>query len=266
MKKIFLTVFLFLVSCSLFLIGCGGEQGNASNKANKIVIGIDDFAPMGFLDEHGKIVGFDVDLAKEAAKRMGVEPEFKVIVWENKNMEVIFGHVDMIWNGLDITPEGQQDMIFSKPYMDNRQIILVRKGNPENIHTVSDLAGKNIGTQTGSNSDTYINKNAEFRNSFAQFETYSNINEGFAALSKGKFDALIIDEIAARYEISKNPNAFEIINETVGSGTEFAIGFRKGNIELRNKVQKVFDDMIKDGTAKKISEKWFQADLIKVQK
>lgn len=157
----------------------------------------------------------------------------------------------MIWNGCDIMDEYKKYMIFSKPYMQNRQILLVNKGNPKDIRSVSDLAGKIVGTQAGSNSETYIDENENLRESFAKFRTYRNIQEGFAALKNAEFDVLIIDEIAARYEINKNPDIFETVEATVGPVTEFGIGFRKGNTELRDKVQNVFDGMIKDGTAKK---------------
>ena len=240
--------------------GCGGN----SARLDKIVIGIDDeFAPMGFRNEKNEIVGFDVDLAKEAGRRMDVQIEFKPIDWDNKEFEITSGNIDMIWNGCDIMPEYKEYMIFSRPYMDNRQILLVRKDNPKNIHSVGDLAGKIVGTQSGSNSETYINQNSGLKKSFAEFKTYRNIKEGFDALNKGEFDVLIIDEIAGRYELSRHPGTMEVIEATVGSVTEFGIGFRKDNTDLRDRVQKVFDEMITDGTAKKISEQWFNADLIK---
>ena len=102
--------------------------------------------------------------------------------------------------------------------------------------------------------------------SFADFKTYRTIGEGVAGLDTGNFDALIIDEIAARYEISKHPDLFETVEVTVGYSTEFGIGFRKGNTELRDKVQTAFNAIVKDGTAKQISEKWFQSDLIKLRR
>ena len=259
MGKILLPLLLMI----LLITGCGGDN---AKEIEKIKIGIDDFAPFGFKNKAGEIVGFDVDLAKETARRMDVEIEFKMIDWNNKETEITSRNVDMIWNGCDIMDEYKRYMIFSKPYMDNRQIILVNKDNPKNIHATGDLTGKIVGTQAGSNSETYIDENAELRNSFAKFGTYRNIKEGFDALSKGKFDALIIDEIAARYEIKQNPDKFEIIEDTIGPVTKFGIGFRKGNTELRDKVQGIFDEMIRDGTAKKISEQWFGADLIKHRK
>ena len=261
-------IFLLLVVMIFFLTGCGGgDQTNNTNsmRYSRIIInGIDDeFPPMTFRDEHGEFVGFDVDLAKEAARRMGVEVEFKPIDWDKKEEEINSGNIDMIWSGCDIMDEYKEYMIFSRPYMDNRQILLVRKGNDKNIHSEGDLEGKIIGTQSGSNSETYINDNNYLRESFSTFKTYRNVNEGFKALSNGEVDALVIDEIAARYEVNKNPKMFETIEVTIGPVTEFGIGFSKGNAELRDRIQKVFDDMVADGTAKQISEKWFQSDLIK---
>ena len=254
MKKI-----LLIICAALMICGCDGEQNNSI-----IVIGIDDeFAPMGFRDEKGEAIGFDVDLAREAARRLGAEIKFKSIDWDKKEAEITSGNIDMIWNGCDIMNEYKSYMIFSKPYMDNRQIVLVKAGNPQNIHTLGDLTDKVVGTQAGSNSEDYINGNARLKNSFAAFETYPNVREGFYALNEEKFDAIIVDEIAARYEVIRFPGTFEIINLTVGPGTEFGIGFRKDNTELRDRVQKVFDEMIKDGTAENISVRWFGADLIK---
>lgn len=263
MKKFFLLLLLIMLTVS----GCGGneaKQDTASVDKKIFVVGIDDeFAPMGFKNEAGEIVGFDIDLAKEAAKRMGVEFEFRPIDWDNKEAEITSGNIDMIWNGCDIMDEYKEYMIFSKPYMNNRQILLVKSGNRQGINSEHDLAGKKVGTQSGSNSEDYINANERLKNSFAAFKTYRNIKEGIDALNSGEFDALIIDEIAGRYAMARQPGLFEIIEATVGPVTEFGIGFRKDNTALRDRVQSVFDEMIKDGTAKKISEKWFQADLVK---
>ena len=253
---------ILLLLVLLLMTGCGN-----SSKIDKIVIGIDDeFAPMGFRNENGEIVGFDVDLAKEAARRMDVAIEFKSIDWDKKEAEITSGNIDMIWNGCDIMEEYKKYMIFSRPYMDNRQILMVKEGNRQGIRSEYDLADKIVGTQAGSNSEDYVNGNLKLRNTFKGFSVYRNIKEGFKALSEGKCDVLIVDEVAGRYEKLRRPLMFEVINITVGPVTTFGIGFRKDNVELRDKVQKVFDDMIKDGTAREISLKWFQADLIKVRR
>lgn len=266
MRKIFVAALLLV---TMVFTGCGGgnkpaETNDSSKDTKKIVIGLDDeYAPMGFKDEKNEIIGFDVDLAKEAAKRLGTEVEFKAIDWNSKEAELKSGRIDIIWNGLDITPERQQNMLFSDPYMDNRQIIFVKAGNDQGITAEADLAGKSVGTQAGSTAETYIVGVTGFKDSFKEFKTYGDYVSAFMDLENGRIDALVCDEIAGRYAMLKQEGKFDALNVTVGPVSEFGIAFRKDDTELRNKVQKVFDEMIKDGTAGKISEQWFQADLLK---
>ena len=244
MKKILVATLLLAM---MILAGCGGEQS-----AKKIIIGIDDdFAPISFYNEENELVGFDVDLAKETCERMGVLAEF------------LSGGVDIIWDGLDITEDRKEYMIFSKPYMDDRQVMLVKKGYDKNIHSEGDLAGKVVGAQSGSTAENYINNNQELRDTVKDLKVYSKFQEGINGLENSDIEVFICDELVARYKVNKNPDQLEIIDVKTGSAIEVGIGFHKENVELRNKVQEAFDEMIKDGTAKKISEKWFNADLIK---
>ena len=266
MKNLFIAA---TVLAALLMIGCGGNADDSKDTTStkyerRVIVGIDDeFPPMAFRDGNGNIVGFDIDLAKEAARRLGVEFEFKPIVWSNKEHEITSGNIDMIWNGLDITPERKEYMIFSKPYIDDRQIIVVRKGNDKDIHSEGDLTGKIVGTQSGSTSEQHVNETPALKNSFKDFKVYLNFKDAFNALDSGEVDVLICDEIVGRYGLIRNPGKFDVLEITVGHPCEIGIAFRKNDVELRDKVQKVFDGMIKDGTAKKISVQWFQADVIK---
>lgn len=257
-----------LLLMAFALTGCGGgEQAKTdgeSKEIKKIVIGLDDeYAPMGFKDDKNEIIGFDVDLAKEAVKRLGSEVEFKAIDWNSKEAELKSGRIDIIWNGLDITPEREQNMLFSKPYMDNRQIAFVKKGNDQGIAAEADLAGKAIGTQAGSTAEAYIDKTEGLKDSFKEFKTYGDYVSAFMDLENGRIDALVCDEIVGRYAMSKQGEKFEALDVTIGPVSQFGIAFRKDDTALRDKVQGVFDEMIKDGAAKKISEQWFGVDLIK---
>ena len=258
MKKIFLPLLLMI----FFVTGCGGSQ---VVKYDKIIIGLDDeFAPMGFRDENGKLVGFDIDLAKEMGKRLGVKLEFKPIGWDKKKEAITSGDVDIIWNGLDITDKRKEYMIFTKPYMDDRQIFLIKDGSDQNINSEGDLAEKIVGVQSGSTAENYFEQEKALKNSFAGFKGYEKFKDGLDALTKDEIDVFVCDELIARYEINQHPGKFNIIDVKTGFVTEVGIGFRKEDVELRDKVQKVFDKMVKDGTARKISKKWFQADLIKM--
>ena len=263
MKKILIALLLVTLS----LVGCGGEQNSQGvdrNSSKKIVIGVDDeFPPICFRNEKNEIVGFDVDLAKEAADRLDVDIEFKPILWKDKREEITSGNVDMIWNGLDITEERKEYLTFIKPYMDDRQIILIRKGSELSIHSEGDLEGKIGGTQAGSTSDCYINQDEQLKNSLKAYHTYDKFNGVLAALKNGDIEVLVCDELIARYEKNRNPDELELINVKIGSIMEMSVGVSKDKVDLHDKLQAVFDEMVKDGTAKKISLEWFQADLIK---
>ena len=267
MKKIFMAALLLV---TMIFAGCGGgNEAPAKNdgdakKIEKIVIGLDDeYAPMGFKNEKNEIVGFDVDLAKEAAKRLGCDVEFKAIDWNSKEAELKSGRIDVIWNGLDITPERQENMLFSDPYMDNRQIVFVKAGNDQGIKSEADLAGKSIGTQAGSTAEAYIDSQEELKKGFEEFKTYGDYVSAFMDLENGRIDALVCDEIVGRYAMSKQEEKFDALDVTVGPVSQFGIAFRKDDTALRDKVQEVFDAMVKDGAAAKISEQWFGADLVK---
>ena len=257
-------ILLLVLFTALLVTGCSNEP---STEHTTLVVGLDDeFPPIGFRNERNELVGFDVDLAKETLRRMGVECKFKPIDWDKKREELTSGNVDMIWNGLDITDERKEYMIFTKPYMDDRQILLIRKDEPHGIFSEDDLGGRIVGVQVGSSSEDYINKSEYLQRTIASFRTYAKFKELLSALSRGEIDVIVCDEMVARYEMNKNPAQFKIVNVKIGEITGMAVGFRKEDTALRDRVQKVFDEIIDDGTAKKISEKWFHADLIKYSK
>lgn len=260
MKKVFalaLTAMAIMIAA-----GCGGAAQNDTG-GKKIVIGLDDnYPPMGFKNENNEIVGFDIDLAKEAGKRLGREVEFKAIDWSSKEAELKSGRVDILWNGLDITEKRKENMLFSEPYMDNRQIIFVKK-EETGINSEADLAGKAVGTQSGGTAEEYIEENTELKNSFADFKKYSDYIAAFMDLENGRLDAIVTDEITGRYHMSKKPDTFTVIDVAVGPVSTFGIGFRKEDTALRDEVQKVLDEMKADGTMAKISEQWFGEDITK---
>ncbi|MFC2315224.1 MAG: transporter substrate-binding domain-containing protein, partial [Selenomonas massiliensis] len=167
-KNIFMGAAVFALSAAL-LTGCGGSEKKVVSTDNaaemgKIIVGLDDnFPPMGFKNEKNEIVGFDVDLAKEAAKRLGREVEFKAIDWSSKEAELKSGRVQILWNGLDITEKRKENMLFSKPYMDNRQIIFVKKGNTA-VTDEKSIAGKTVGTQSAGTAEEYIDATDFYKN------------------------------------------------------------------------------------------------------
>ncbi len=262
-----------LAACTVFT-GCGGggdqpaSEAPKDDGAKKIVVGLDDeYPPMGFKDENNEIVGFDVDLAKEAASRLGRPVEFKGIDWASKEAELKSGRVDILWNGLDITPERQENMLFSDPYMDNRQIVFIRHSEePSMITEEASLADLTVGTQAASTAEDYFAANPELTGRLKELKTYGDYISAFMDLENGRLDAIVCDEIVGRYYMSKHPEKIDALDVTVGPTSQFGIAFRKDDTALRDEVQKAFDDMVKDGAAQKISNQWFGADLIKAKK
>ena len=263
MKKIFALCMMLVVAIGA-LAGCGNNAAKNDDANKPIVVGLDDnFPPMGFKDESNEIVGFDIDLAKEASKRLGRPVEFKAIDWNSKEAELKSGRVDILWNGLDITEKRKENMLFSNPYMDNRQIVFVAKGKAASIKGEADLAGKLVGTQSGSTTEEYFESNANVKNSMKEVKYYPDFINAFMDLENGRLDAIVGDEIIGRYYLSKHPEKLEAVDVVIGPVSEFGIAFRKDDQKLRDQVQKVMDEMKKDGTCKKISEKWMGADIIK---
>ena len=246
--------------------GCGGQQAatcssSGAASGDKIVVGLDDnFPPMGFKDENNEIVGFDIDLAKEATKRLGREVEFKAIDWSSKEAELKSGRVNVLWNGLDITDKRKENMLFSDPYMDNRQIIFVKKGVTD-IKDEQSLAGKAVGTQSASTAEEYMDGSEFFKSKVKEVKKYSDFVSAFMDLENGRIDAVVGDEIVGRYYMSKHPDTIDAVDVAVGPVSQFGIAFAKDNQKLRDDVQKVLDEMVKDGTVAKISEKWFGKDI-----
>ena len=259
-----------MAAMMMAVAGCGGQQ-NASNSGSSsaasagkaIVVGLDDnFPPMGFKGEDGQITGFDIDLAKEATKRLGREVEFKAIDWSSKEAELKSGRVDVLWNGLDITEKRKENMLFSDPYMDNRQIIFVKKGDAS-IKDEKSLAGKVVGTQSASTSEEYMDGNDFFKKEVKEVKKYSDFVSAFMDLENGRIDAVVGDEIVGRYYMSKHADKLDAVDVAVGPVSTFGIGFAKDNQQLRDEVQKVLNEMKKDGTMGRISEKWFGKNITK---
>lgn len=259
MKKIFAIMFTMIFATMMFA-GCGSDAKKADVKP--IIIGLDDnFPPMGFKNEKDEIVGFDIDLANEVVKRLGKKVEFKPIDWSSKEAQLKSGRISAIWNGLNITPEREKNMAFSKPYMESKQLIFVRKGE-DNIQTPADLKGKVIGMQSGSTAEINLENDPEFAKTLKDVKKYADCIAAMMDLSNGRVDAIVTDEIVGRYYMSKRVGEFEVRSEPVGPVGSYGIGFAKDNTELRDEIQVVLDEMKKDGASAKISTKWFGADIL----
>lgn len=250
----------------LIAVGCSEKSSGEDNSlqkikdAGKLVLGLDDtFAPMGFRDDSGEIVGFDIDLAKEVASRMGVELEIKPIDWSSSILSLNKGDIDVLWNGVTINESRKEQINFSKPYLNNR-LIIVKPKDRNDINSKEDLAGKVLGVQVGSNdealqSDPISKKAKEIR----KYDV--NVN-AFLDLMAKRIDVVIIDEVAAQYYISEEKADFVVVENSPLTEEFYGIGFRKTDSQLLSEVDKILDEMKADGKAAEISQKWFAKDIV----
>lgn len=250
MKKIFK---LLLLTFTIFSISFAKDNTlkNLQEKG-EMVIGLDDtFAPMGFRDEKGNIIGFDIDLANEVANRMGVKAVFKPCEWDGIIFDLRSKKIDLIWNGLTITPQREQQIAFSTPYFDDDQIVIVR--NP-NIKSFEDLKGKNIAVQLGSAS-YFAFENSPLSKTTGKVNKYSTNVEALLDLEAGRTDAVVIDAVVGKYYVAKK-GGFVVLNEILDK-QQMGIGMRKQDLSLKNKIDETLANMKADGSFNKIYQKWF---------
>ncbi len=255
MKKWFVLLTVVILAMAL-LTGCGGSQ------EKKFVVGLDDqFPPMGFKDEKGQIVGFDIDVAKEATKRLKWKVEFKPIDWSAKEVELKSKRIDAIWNGLNIFPEREKVMLFSEPYMVSAQLTFTMADKAA-LKNGTDLVGKVVGVQQSSTGEKNIKADATLSKGIKELKVYPDVISALLDLKAGRLDAVVADDIAGLYYTKKDgQEKYKVYNEPVGEIGKFGIAFRLEDKETRDAVQKVLDEMVKDGTIAKISEKWFGRNL-----
>lgn len=237
------------------------ETADAQTEAGRqFVVGFDaEFPPYGYKDDSGEYVGFDLDLAQEVCDRLGWTLVKQPIDWDAKDMELNSGAIDCIWNGFTMT--GREDeYTFSKPYVDNSIVYVVRADS--DIQTEADLAGKHVITQAGSSALSALQdeSKADVVNSFASLDEIADYNTAFMNLEAGTNDAIAVDIGVAQYQLTTKADKFRMLEEPL-STEQYAIGFKKGNEELRDQVQATLDEMAEDGTLAEIAAKYKDYNL-----
>src|SRR3954471_9349136 len=173
-------IFIFIIaSVFTLLVGCSSSNTSSeSTEKDDLIIGIDDkFAPMGFRDENNEIVGFDIDLAKAAAEKMGVTAQFQPIDWKTKESELSSGRIDLIWNGYTITDERKEKVLFTKPYLKNAQVVVTLSDS--DLTKLDDLEGKVVGLQSLSSASDALDANPIK----SKIKTVTEFNDNVLALN-----------------------------------------------------------------------------------
>nr|WP_122012060.1 amino acid ABC transporter substrate-binding protein [Maliibacterium massiliense] len=265
MKKTITMILVLVLALALCLTGCKSKGADTSLKdiqsKGKLVMGLDDsFPPMGFRDDNNEIVGFDIDLARAVAEKLGVELQLQPIDWKAKEMELNNKNVDVLWNGFTLTDERKENLLCSEPYMFNKQIIVVNADS--DIKAKADLAGKTVALQDGSSAEEALEKDTALKDSLKGTVGFSDNVKALLDLSNGQVDAVLVDSVVANYYIhlDQNEGKFRILDDSLAA-EEYGIGMRKGDASLKEAIDKAIADLIADGTFKTLSEKWFSEDV-----
>ncbi|WP_296008696.1 transporter substrate-binding domain-containing protein [uncultured Adlercreutzia sp.] len=243
------------------LAGCSGSNDAATTDANgegttTLIVGLDNaYPPYGFIGDDGNLTGFDIDLATQVAERNGWNLELEAIDWDAKDALLNQGTINCIWNGF--TMEGREnDYAFSKPYMHNEQVVVVRADS--DVKSLADLADKNVLTQVDSAAlDVLEGDQKELADTFAggKVQTVSDYNNAFMQLESGAVDAVACDLSIADYQMAAKPDVFVKLEPL--STENYAVGFAKdGDASMIEAVNKTLKEMYDDGTIKQLCEKW----------
>ena len=267
-----LTIVAIVATLGTSLVACGGNTQNKSSETKKsastldkdeLVIGLDDtFVPMGFKDESGKLVGFDVELAEVVAKKLNKKIKFQAIDWSMKETELNNGNIDLIWNGYSINDERKGKVEFSKPYLNNTQVIVTLSDST--IKSKADLKGKKVGAQNGSTAVDAVQADGDIIKSFdgGKLITFEDNNSALMDLEAKRLDAIVVDEILARYYMkARGVEKYKILGENFGE-EQYGVGIRKGDTKFVEAFNKALDEVIADKTAGEISKKWFEEDIL----
>ncbi|MBQ8960942.1 MAG: amino acid ABC transporter substrate-binding protein [Ruminococcus sp.] len=276
MKKTFLTRLLSAAAAaSMLVMGCACGSSTSSSEtstgedtslqkvldAKQLILGLDaSFPPMGFTDDNNEIVGFDIDVAQEVCNRMGVELVKRPINWDTKEQDLNVGTIDCIWNGMSVNASRQEAMNLSDPYMQNEMIFVVPANS--SVKSMDDLSGKTVGVQSGSTAQEIL----EGWDKYSEI-TASPLEDNVEALRQmelGFSDAVFLDSVVANYFITSNDKDYVVLEGNL-EAEEYAIGFRKNDQALRDKVQQTLSEMKSDGTLGEISTKWFGSDVTTVK-
>ena len=253
-----------LAGCTQMASNPKVDNWDKYQQQKSITVGFDNtFVPMGFEEKNGNYAGFDIELAQYVSKKLGITVHFQPIDWDMKETELQNGTIDAIWNGYSATDERREKVAFTIPYMQNTQILVVKKTS--GIHSVEDMKGKDLGAQNGSSGMLDFEEHPEVlknRVKGGNADQYQSVNEAIIDLKNDRIDALLIDRVYADYYLTTEGIADEY--DTIPSGFEsesFAVGVRPADKKLLEALNKAFKELYQEGIFQQISQKWFGEDV-----
>jgi polar amino acid transport system substrate-binding protein len=260
MRKLFV-VFSLLVIASLFLSACGGVAGGGTNapttglpdlQGRKIKVGIDNgYPPFSYIDEKTQeAIGWDYDSVREICRRLNCVPEFEVAAWDGVFPAMQAGEFDMLGDAVTITPERDQIVDFSDPYVEVAQVLLIRADETRNAEQMKADPKAMIGTQIGTTNEIAAKKYFEGKD----IVSFEDFGAAVLAVISGDTDAVVIDYIAAVGFMDENKGKLKI-GDKISSGDQLAYVFPPSS-DLISPVNAALAAMRADGTLDELNRKW----------
>lgn len=238
----------------------GGDWQYIADKGN-FVAGITLFEPMNYYDENGELTGFETEFTKAVCEKLGVEAKFQEIEWDKKEIELNAKTIDAIWNGLTVTEERKENMGFSKSYVRNKQVVVIKADNKDKYTDEASMAGASCAAESGSAGQTAIETSSvlsqnEFVGASAQKDVLLEVKAGTVELG-------VLDYVMAKASIGEGTDYSDlmIVEGVELAPEEYAIGMRKADTETIEKVNGAIDELVADGTLKALAEKYGLADV-----
>lgn len=224
-----------------------------------LVIGITAYAPMNYYDENGKLIGFDTEFAEALCAELGLTPEFIIIDWDSKELELKSKKIDCIWNGLTIKEDRRENMDFTTAYLMNEQVVVIRAEDAALYTDLSSFSGVSVVAEVGSAGEDTVYTDmpdAVFTGVTAQSDALLEVKAGTA-------DAAVIDYTMATAMTGEGTDYSELmIVEGIDlMDEEYAIGFRLGS-DMTAKANEIIEKFLADGTLSELAEKYEMSDLL----
>ena len=234
-----------------------GEQLQKIKDAGAINVGLEGtYPPFSYVDESGKLAGFEVEFSEALAQKLGVKVKLQPTKWDGILAALESKRLDAVINQVTISEERKKKYDFSTPYTISGIQALTQKKNEGKFKTAADLAGHKVGVGLGTNYEQWLKDNVPK----AIIKTYDDDPTKYQDLRVGRIDAILVDRLAAFELIKKTNNTLAVSGEPF-SRQEAGVALRKGEPELLAAVNKAIEELRADGTLKKLSEKYFNADV-----
>lgn len=265
MPKKIITIMLVLCLSLVTFAGCGKNANTSSGdnsldkvkKAGEMVIGIDNtYPPMEFKDKTtGTNKGFDIDIANEVGKKLGVKVKFVPNAWDGIFLALKSKKFDLIQSSVSVTDDRKKSMIFTDAYIYGGNAIFVKADNTA-IKSDKDFPGKILGCQAGTTAQEALSKLSGIK----EVKKYEAMTDAFLDLENGRTVAVVSDPMVGDYYNVTNPGKFKKLKSSL-TKEPIAVAFRKEDKALKDAYNKALNELKKDGTLSKLSKKWFGIDV-----